>query len=614
MKQQRSRSSAVPRACLTVALAIAVHAAAAPATAAEVPWHRGNFQYVVENKDLKDVLRDFASSQGVMTWISPEVSGTVSGKFATPPQKFLDTLASSYGFVWYYDGTVLRVWGGNEVTSATLTLSAATTDQVKSALERMSVADRRFPIRYDDKARTLLISGPPGYVETVSAVVRSVDHSSALHDGTEMRVFPLHYARAADRTVQMDGQSVQIPGMVTLLRGMYTHAAQSSSGLPFSTGLIERALANKERLRSLEESINNRTRSDPGDGASGVGLPNNWFGLGGAQAPVRPPLPSGGPAADTTAAPAPAGADYGVGAGAGAGAAARSAEQGAGGSSDLPFIQADPRVNAVVIRDRPERMDGYASLIQQLDARPMLLQIDATIIEVQDGALRDLGVDWRLHNRHLDLQNGDAKGAALGYRAPGANPGLGDSADGLTPGGGMLTAVLGDAGRFLMTRVSALEQSNRAKIVSTPKVATLDNVEAIMDQRQRFFVRVAGYQSADLYGLSAGVSLRVLPTVIPDSEAKQIRLDVHIEDGQLTSKTVDQIPVISSSQINTEAFVNDGESLLIAGYESNDDENSVTGVPGLSKVPVLGRLFQHRSKQRSSVQRLFLLTPHVVSP
>jgi type III secretion protein C len=165
-----------------------------------------------------------------------------------------------------------------------------------------------------------------------------------------------------------------------------------------------------------------------------------------------------------------------------------------------------------------------------------------------------------------------------------------------------------------MTRVSALEQSNRAKIVSTPKVATLDNVEAIMDQRQRFFVRVAGYQSADLYGLSAGVSLRVLPTVVPDSDARQIRLDVHIEDGQLTSQMVDQIPVISSSQINTEAFVNDGESLLIAGYESNDDENNVSGVPGLSKVPVLGRLFQHRSKQRSSVQRLFLLTPHVVSP
>ncbi|OAX64600.1 EscC/YscC/HrcC family type III secretion system outer membrane ring protein [Xanthomonas translucens pv. arrhenatheri] len=593
---------------MAVALAIAVHTAAAPA-AAEVPWHRGNFQYVVENKDLKDVLRDFASSQGVMTWISPEVSGTVSGKFATPPQKFLDTLASSYGFVWYYDGTVLRVWGGNEVTSTTLTLSAATTDQVKSALERMSVADRRFPIRYDDKARTLIVSGPPGYVETVSAVVRSVDHSSALHDGTEMRVFPLHYARAADRSVQMDGQSVQIPGMVTLLRGMYTHAAANAGATSFSTA--------QRRVPSLGERGDTGARNDPGGGGggggSGVGLPNNWFGLGGGQAPVRPPLPSGGPIADSAAAPAPAsapaGGDY-----AGVAVTARSAEQGAGLGPELPYIQADPRINAVVIRDRPERMGDYAALIQQLDSRPQLLQIDATIIEVQDGALRDLGVDWRLHNRHLDLQNGDGKGTALGYRAPGANPGLGDSADGLTPGGGMLTAVLGDAGRFLMTRVSALEQSNRAKIVSTPKVATLDNVEAIMDQRQRFFVRVAGYQSADLYGLSAGVSLRVLPTVVPDSDARQIRLDVHIEDGQLTSQMVDQIPVISSSQINTEAFVNDGESLLIAGYESNDDENNVTGVPGLSKVPVLGRLFQHRSKQRSSVQRLFLLTPHVVSP
>ncbi|MFC6839777.1 type III secretion system outer membrane ring subunit SctC [Xanthomonas theicola] len=598
MEQHRLRAAKGPRAFLAAVLALCAHAAIGPATATEVPWRHGNFQYAVENKDLKEVLRDFASSQGVMAWISPEVNGTVSGKFATLPQTFLDTLASSYGFVWYYDGTVLRVWGGNEVTSATLALSAASTDEVQAALERMGVVDRRFPVRYDAAVRTLIVSGPPGYVDAVSAVVRSVDRSSGLREATETRVFPLRYARAADRAAQIDGQSSQIPGLATLLRGMYGRAGatQADGG----------AGAEQRRMRPLgERGDPGVTRIDSSGGGSGassaVGLPGNWFGLGGgAQAPVRPPLPNG--AVADAAAPASAGT--------GNGAAARAADQDAGPAADLPYIQADPRINAVVIRDRPERMAGYASLIERLDARPQLLEIDATIIEVQDGALRDLGVDWRLRNRHLDLQTGDGKAAALDYRAPG----LGDTSDGLSPSGGVLTAVLGDAGRFLMTRVSALEQSNRAKIVSTPKVATLDNVEAIMDQRQRFFVRVAGYQSADLYGLSAGVSLRVLPTVVPDSDARQIRLDVHIEDGQLTSQTVDQIPVISSSQINTEAFVNDGESLLVAGYESNDDENRVSGVPGLSNVPVLGRLFQHRSKQRSSVQRLFLLTPHVVSP
>ncbi|KLD76640.1 EscC/YscC/HrcC family type III secretion system outer membrane ring protein [Xanthomonas hyacinthi] len=603
MKQHRWRSAAVPRACLAVALAIAVNAAIAPAMAAEVPWHRGNFQYTVDNKDLKDVLRDFASSQGLMAWISPEVSGTVSGRFATPPQKFLDTLATSYGFVWYYDGTVLRVWGGNEVASATLTLSAATTGEVRAALQRMELVDRRFPIRYEDTARTLIVSGPPGYVDIVSAVVRSVDRSSGQRDGTETRVFPLRYARAADRTAQIEGQSNQIPGLATLLRGMY---GQSGSAQADGSGA---GGGDQQRMRSLgERGDTGVARIDPGGAgsgaSSGVGLPNNWFGLGGTQAQVKPPLPNT-PVADSGSAAASGGSAATVGA---------SADHSGGAAENLPYIQADPRINAVVIRDRPERMDGYASLIQQLDARPQLLQIDATIIEVQDGALRDLGVDWRLHNRHLDLQSGDGKGSALAYPVPGATPGLGDTADGLSPGGGVLTAVLGDAGRFLMTRVSALEQSNRAKVVSTPKVATLDNVEAMMDQRQRFFVRVAGYQSADLYGLSAGVSLRVLPTVVPNSDSKQIRLDVNIEDGQVTAQTVDQIPVISSSQINTQAFVNDGESLLIAGYESNDDENQVNGVPGLSKVPVLGRLFQHRSRQRSSVQRLFLLTPHVISP
>ena len=93
-----------------------------------------------------------------------------------------------------------------------------------------------------------------------------------------------------------------------------------------------------------------------------------------------------------------------------------------------------------------------------------------------------------------------------------------------------------------------------------------------------------------------------------------MRLDVRIEDGQLGANTVDGIPVITSSEITTQAFVNEGQSLLIAGYASDTDQTDLNNVPGLSRIPLVGNLFKHRQQSGSRLQRLFLLTPHIVSP
>ena len=125
-------------------------------------------------------------------------------------------------------------------------------------------------------------------------------------------------------------------------------------------------------------------------------------------------------------------------------------------------------------------------------------------------------------------------------------------------------------------------------------------------------MRVSGYTSADLYSVSTGVSLRVLPMVVQEDGQTRIKLEVHIEDGQLTGQQVDNIPVITSSEINTQAFVGQGESLLIAGYSVDNNSNGVTGVPGLSKIPLIGALFRNNNDSRSHMERVFLLSPRVL--
>jgi type III secretion protein C len=569
-------------ALLALWLACAHPASAAPAAAHTIPWRTGTIKYVADHKDVKEILRELAASQNVMASISPQVEGNVTGSFAEAPQRFLDHLAASFGFVWYYDGTVLYVAGANEVKSASIGLSHAHPADLRAAVARLRIADPRFAIVYDDPTDTVLVSGPPRYVELVTELAHKIDVDHQQRRTLEVRVFPLRYAWAADHPLRIGGQQVTLPGVAGILRSMYQKNAAAPPLAPVATSLVARVASAVPKTGQP---------AAPG-GFWSAALP----GLGGADsAPRKPPLPAG--TATEPAAPA------------GQGTAAA--------EDDMPTIQPDPRTNAVLVRDLPEKMADYERLIATLDARPQVLEISASIIDVTENALAQLGVDWRLHGSHLDLETGAGNLAQASF--PGSlNPsGFGtpgtDNTPAMTPTGGTLTAVLGGAGRYLLARVSALEQTSEARITASPKVATLDHVEAVMDNKTTFYVPVAGYQSADLYSVSAGTSLRVLPMVVPQADGG-IRLTVHIEDGQLTGQLVGQLPVVSNSEIDTEALIRDGESLLIGGYSVEQSTTGNTDVPFLSKLPVVGALFKNKQDQKQKFRRLFLLTPRIVTP
>ncbi|MFM0116597.1 type III secretion system outer membrane ring subunit SctC [Paraburkholderia nemoris] len=586
-----------------------------PAHAERVAWQGTRFEYVADHKDLKDVLRDFGASQHVMTWISPHVEGTVSGRFNAAPQRFLDQMAESFGVLWYYDGSVLRIYGANEARSATLGLSNAGTEDLRRALGRLEIDDPRFPVRYDSVSGTAVVSGPPRFVELVTDVAHLIDHKSVSGAKVVVQRFPLHYAWATDRTITINGRGVTVRGVASLLRTLYGQGVPGGD----ASGDAPPARRDAYRVPSVREMQD--------DGMTTGAIRTQ----GGSHPPPLPTLPGLGGSqsvagsGDSAVAP-PVGniADAGMGLGSerdGTGSvsstAGRARESAA--ASGAPTIEADSRSNSILVRDRAENMAAFGTLIESLDTQPGILEIDASIIEITDNALQELGVDWRLHSGHVDFETGNGQQSQAGN--PGSlNPqGFGNPLDATTagvlatPAGGVLTAVIGGAGRYLLTRISAMQQTDQARITASPKVETLDNVEALMDNKQTFYVQVSGYQSADLYSVSAGVSLRVLPSIVSAGNGEQIRMDVHIEDGRLTDQQVGQLPVVSNSTIDTQALIKEGDSLLIAGYSVDQDDHTETAVPLLSKIPVIGNLFRYRKHQGQRFQRLFLLTPRVLS-
>jgi type III secretion protein C len=515
---------------------------AVPAAAADIAWRPGRFNYVAQKKDLGELLREIGLSQGMAVSVAEGVQGTVSGRFDLTPRALLELMAATHDFVWYFDGSVLQISPSNSVRTEVLRLRYTNVDELQLALQRLRVADARYPLR-SSTASTVVVSGPPGFVDLVQQVARSIDHPPDQRLGTELRVIPLRYAWAADREFDVQGSKQVVPGVATTLRSMFPRAKRAATA--------RAATPDPGRLAAMHP-------------------------VGGHES---------------------------------AGAIAQDDEAADGPDGGLPVIAADATTNAVLVRDLPALLPQYEAAIRKLDVEPAMLEIEARVIEVDSNETSTLGVDWHAASSHVDLQSGTS---AMGWPLPPSQRNTGQAQAPLP--GAVMTAVLGDAGRYLLARVNALSEDGKARITASPRVLTLNDQEAVMDQTQTFHVRVAGYQSAELYDISAGVTLRVTPLVVGDGGSARIKLDVHIQDGSLLDRTVDQIPVIQRSQISTQALVDDGEALLIGGYLQEDSSVADSGVPGLSKIPLLGALFRTRAKQSTRVERMFLLTPRILRP
>lgn len=557
------------------------------ASAAEIHWRTATFSYVAQDKPLKEFIREFTAAESVNVVIAPEIEGTVNGKFNLAPQSMLDLLAMSFGLTWYYDGSVLYVYPAGDMSTEVLQLGATSADQLQAALNRLGILDRRFPISYDRAHNSARLSGPKRYVElvkqTVGALDQQTDEPVQDTDMADMRavirVFPLRFAWAADFTYTAEGQEHALPGLVSVLQQLYPPNQAVANTPPARPSKLD-------RLRGF-----------------GYFRDNQVSGADGSQmTPVAPRQDSPNPQSTS----------------------GQNGSPSLQSENRLPRFQADGRMNAVIVRDVPERMGFYESLIHSLDVKPGLVEIEARIIEVDIDSVDSLGIDWSGRSGSASL--------ALSQRIPSsASSASGSTADttlpvvpfrGFSPPpiipatqlplGGVLTTVLGDSGRYLKARINALAEDGKANIVSSPKVLTLDNVEAVLENLSTFYVPVQGNLDVGLYNVSAGTSLRVTPLIVTEDGRTQIKLAVRIEDGGITQQTVGTLPVVQRMTLTTQAFINEGESLLIGGYRSDGNNVTEVGVPGLSSIPWLGALFKHHQKTASHVEHLFMLTPRVV--
>ncbi|WP_206951731.1 type III secretion system outer membrane ring subunit SctC [Trinickia acidisoli] len=529
------------------------------AHAAELQWRDRPYTIVADGKKVTDFIRELAAAQGVTAVIDSKVDGTISGHFSGSPLTTLRSVCSTYGLTYYYDGSLLYIDRAEDGQTQVFPIPKGSAGELSRTLEAMQIPDKRYPLIISDLENTIYVSGPQRYVDLVRQAISTITDPSRGLDRAEIRAFPLRYAYANDFQVNRSGKEVTIPGVATTLGRLFG-------------------------------------KNDDNKGTPGYGAP-----LGGATRQVK--LSSG----DTVDVPK---LSLGATDAAATPSASTNTQVHTGQAISLPQIVADAGTNSVIVRDVPEHMQQYAQLIAALDARPRLIEVGLTIIDIDESALDSFGVDWRLHTPNGDFQFGNGSNPPLSFSG---NTEAGQTGT-TTPTGMALTASIGGAMRnYLLSRINALQQTGKARTLSKPMILTLDNNEAILENLTEFYVQVSGYQDSSLYGITTGTSVKVTPRIIDDAGKPGVMMSIDIDDGQLSSTlTVSSVPAVLERNIVTKAMIDEGKSLLIAGFNDDSLTNNKSGVPLLSDIPWIGNLFKYTTKNGERTDRFYLLTPRVV--
>lgn len=548
------------------------------ALAAPLPLAGQQVDMTAREQPIASFLQDFFGTLDVPVSVSANAKGAVNGVFRGPADRVLANILRSFGLMSYYDGSVVHIYTPGEVTTRTFAMPAGGANAVIGTAREMQLTDPRNVLRVSQNGG-LIASGNRRFVEMVGELASGQQSQSTALAPLGFKVYYLRYAWAHDVTAQFGGGTTVIPGVASILRSLLT--TQRGGG---TAPLTQFRSGSEQSLR------------DQGLRQRGLQSQQGTLGARGA----NPMMPT----ADTVQQAwgnRPGGVELAV-------VDARTLD----GLRDTPSssqarVEADTRLNAVIVRDTPDRLPYYDELIKSLDVEPQALEIEATIIDLNTDKLRELGINWRLNDDRASFLFGN--GTTSDGRLVGGIP-----VQDITPfgQGGFLSLVLGGRNNFI-ARINAMQDQGVARVVSSPQIMTLSNVEALYDNTRSFYVRVAGRDEVDLFKVAAGTTLRVTPHVFQEGQDVRIKLLVQIEDGQIfADNTVDGIPQVERSSINTQALIVAGESLLIGGMVRERTTQGVTKVPFLGDIPVVGALFKSTTDVAERHERLFLISPRLV--
>lgn len=299
-------------------------------------------------------------------------------------------------------------------------------------------------------------------------------------------------------------------------------------------------------------------------------------------------------------------------------------------------IQAHPETNALIITASPAVYRELAAVVRQLDVRRAQVLVEAIIAEVTDDLADELGVQWQSTNfdgerGYIGGTNYPGAGGLGGIVSAMQNPlnALAGSA-GANVGwvGGRVEVPDGKGGTTTLFQVGALVKAlrgdGRANVLSNPSVVTLDNSEAEFKVVQEVPFLTGQYTNTSTGGgtnmptnpfqtverKDVGLILTVTPHI---NDGDAVRLEIKQEVSSLANSVAGAVDLITSKrELTTTVLVPDGGLLILGGLKEEESRQNTQGVPGISRIPLLGNLFKSRNATHSKRNLMVFLRPIIL--
>jgi hypothetical protein len=287
----------------------------------------------------------------------------------------------------------------------------------------------------------------------------------------------------------------------------------------------------------------------------------------------------------------------------------------------------EPVSNTVLISSTPEYYGEIKRIIDKIDSQPPQVVIQVTIAEVQLSNTEELGVEVGLQspvlfNRGTTLNFNNTNALPAGNNVgPGivGFQGLGNLGVGrASPTQGVGGFVFSASSSTFSLLIRALKAQGRVEVLSRPQIAVLDNQTGYINVGQNFPFPTAttitnGLAQQGIEYRDIGVTLRVTPRVNPDGKVI-MRVEPSVSTVQPGTVSVGgiQAAVVNQQTVQTTVLASDGETIVLGGLISKQDNRSEVGIPYAKDIPYLGALFRYRQHNIARREILVIMTPHIV--
>jgi len=283
-------------------------------------------------------------------------------------------------------------------------------------------------------------------------------------------------------------------------------------------------------------------------------------------------------------------------------------------------VNVDKRTNTLILKDIPTVVDEAVALVKAVDTQTPQVLIESKIVEAKLDFSRELGAVWGIGSNpdvtgsttNPPPPNQTLPGTSFPFQQPNnvvvSNP-ITSTANGLMNLGGY---IMND--RFNLTlQLQAAESNGEGKVISSPRVVTLDNTEAKIEQGVSIPYQTFENGNAQLTFVDALLSLLVTPHITADkSIIMKIKVTRNAPDDSV--KTPTGSPAIAKNEAKTETLVKDGQTLVLGGIYVIERSEKGSRVPFLYRIPILGNAFKNNAIKDNRKELLIFVTPRIVQP